>query len=189
MKKLLLLLFISTTVNLWAQSYSDSIYHFELTETSCPVFSLYRVARYPGAPDNVTYGYGFFLRGMWHPGRLLSVGFMSGYIFFANDKLNEDHGTSASLSAIPLQVVVSMQANSWEIGIGMGSFLLMSTINSGTTAYGTRSELALTFFTTYFFNISKDIYIGPELRASYLSFRGIYSLMPSFNIRYNILYY
>jgi len=130
---------------------------------------------------------------MWHPGRMLAFGLMSGYLFIVEDEIkmnsiltqSQNYNASARLNAIPLQVVVSMQKNGIELGLGMGPYLLLSTIELGKTAEGRRFELGLTFFGSYIFPIGKQVFIGPEIRVLYLSYRGILSLMPSLNLRIN----
>jgi hypothetical protein len=134
---------------------------------------------------------------MWHPGRLLSFGVMSGYLFIVKDEftvnnssaVNEVSHASARLSAVPLQAVISMQKNGLEIGIGMGPYLLLSKIEYGKTANGTRFELGLTLFGTYTFKIGDNITLGPELRMVYLDYRRILSVMPSLNTRITLWKY
>jgi len=56
---------------------------------------------------------------------------------------------------------------------------------SGKTAKGRRFELGLTFFGSYIFPINEKVLIGPELRVLYLSYRGVFSVLPSFTLRIN----
>ncbi len=133
------------------------------------------------------------IRAMWHPGRLLAFGLLSGYLLIVEDEFQinsimngELEYESARLNAIPLQAVVSMQKNGLEIGLGMGPYLLLSTINYGKTAQSHRLELGLTLFGSYIFTVDKNIFIGPELRILYLDYRRILSVMPSLTVRVNI---
>jgi len=174
------------TVAVLTNAQSDSLYHIELHVTGSPLISYFEDERYPGAPDNSAFGYGMNFRVMWHPGRILAFGLMSGYLFIVEDEINMNYDkASARLNAIPLQVIVSMQKNDLEVGLGMGPYLLLSTIELGETAKGHRYELGLTFFGSYIFPIGGQVFIGPELRVLYLSYRGIFSLMPSITIRFN----
>jgi hypothetical protein len=189
----LILFFTFITLGFLSRAQSDTLYHIEIHAAGSPVITFFEDERYPGAPDNAAYGYGFSLRLMWHPGRLLALGLMSGYLFIVKDEItmnsdlteSQDHKASAYLNAIPLQVVVSMQKNGIELGLGMGPYLLLSTIELGRTAKGRRYELGLTFFGSYIFPISEQVFIGPELRVLYLSYRGIFSFMPSITLRIN----
>ena len=188
----LILFFIFVTLVL-TKAQSDSLYYIELNLTGSPLISFFEDERYPGAPDNSAFGYGMNFRVMWHPGRMLAFGLMSGYLFIVEDEIkmnsiltqSQNYNASARLNAIPLQVVVSMQKNGIELGLGMGPYLLLSTIELGKTAEGRRFELGLTFFGSYIFPIGKQVFIGPEIRVLYLSYRGILSLMPSLNLRIN----
>ena len=174
-----------------AQTDPDTLYQFEITATASSLFSTFDQERYPGAKNDVAFGFGFYLRGMWHPARLLSVGFMTGYSQIAKDEFLVNNGVMASaiLSAIPLQLAVSMQSRKFELGLGMGPYLMISTINYGKTAQGKRLELGLTFFGSYLFPLNDSILFGPELRVLYLSYRGILSFNPSFFIRFEIFRY
>ena len=193
--KTLFFLFIVLLVS--AQSQSDSLYYIEIHATGSPILSIFEEERYPDAPNDFTFGYGVNFRMMWHPGRLLAFGLMSGYLFIAEDEikmnydLTESHSykARARLNAIPLQVAVSMQKNDLEFGLGMGPYLLLSTIELGKTARGHRFELGLTFFGSYMFSLDDNVSLGPELRVFYLSYRGIFSVMTSISLRYNIWSY
>ncbi|MCJ7553454.1 MAG: hypothetical protein MUO34_06170, partial [Ignavibacteriaceae bacterium] len=111
--------------------------------------------------------------------------------FIVDNAFSDELGSeaSASLSAIPLQVGVSMQSSEIEIGLGMGPYLMLSSIYYGRLSEGRRIELGITFFGSYRFALNEDIYIGPELRLLYLSYRGIISIMPSLSIRLETLRY
>jgi len=116
---------------------------------------------------------------------------MSGYSQISSDEFYDSQGilASASLSAIPLQVAVSMQGKNFEFGLGMGPYLMLTKIEYGATAQGRRYELGITFFGSYLFTVNNNIFIGPELRVLYLSYRGILSVIPSLSIRFETLRY
>jgi len=189
--KTLFFIFIVLLVSLKGQP--DSLYNIEIHATGSPMLSFFEEERYPGAPDNFTFGYGMNIRVMWHPGRLIAFGLMSGYLLISEDEIKTEYNLTntqsykarARLNAIPLQVVVSMQKNDLEVGLGMGPYLLLSTIELGKTAKGRRFELGLTFFGSYIFPINEKVLIGPELRVLYLSYRGVFSVLPSFTLRIN----
>lgn len=197
--KRLLAIFISFlgSFTICTQAQSDSLYHIELSATASPLINFFNDERYPGGPKYPTIGYGMNIRAMWHPGRLLAFGLMSGYLFIVQDEFiinsvydnSIDNQASARLNAIPLQVVVSMQKNGLEIGLGMGPYLLLSTIDYGKTTNSHQFELGLTLFGSYTFPIGKNILVGPELRILYLDHRRILSVMPSVTARFNIWSY
>ena len=189
----LILFFTFITLGFLTKAQSDTLYHIEIHATGSPVISFFEDERYPGGSDYSAFGCGMNFRVMWHPGRLLAFGLMSGYLFIVEDEINinsvlnesQDYKAKARLNAIPLQLVVSMQKYEFEIGLGMGPYLLLSNIELGRTAQGRRFELGLTFFGSYIFPISEQVFIGPELRVLYLSYRGILSVMPSITLRIN----
>ena len=196
MIKATIILFVISFNSLFCQGQIDSLYHFELSFTASPVISNFKNERYPGAANETKFGYSAYIRGMWHPGRMLSFGIMSGYLLIGDDNIttnsqnnNLGNKAEARLAAIPLQVAVSMQKNGIEIGIGMGPYMLISEIQYGTTAYGRRFELGLTFFGSFVFPINEKFQIGPELKILYLSYRGIFCVMPSIDLRLNLWSY
>ena len=89
MKIIVIIFLLGALAQVQSQTYTDSVYNVEITGTPCPIMSYFSSERYPGCKDHTTFGYGFFIRGMWHPGRLLSVGIMSGYILISNDVLKK----------------------------------------------------------------------------------------------------
>ena len=171
-------------------SQSDTSYTIELTLAAFPTFSYFEGERYPGAPNNISLGYGSIARAMWHPGKMVAFGIMSGYIFLAEDEFevnsiykDNTEYARARLDAVPLQIVVSMQKGGVEVGLGMGPYILYTTIDYGSISKGRRFELGLTLYGVYNFRIDENIYLGPELRLLYLSYRGIISFMPSISLR------
>lgn len=175
-----------------AQGLVDTTYQVEVTSTLSPAFNFFRHPRIPGTANKATVGYGASLRAMWHPGRLLSVGFITGYMLIADDEFSTDNlNYSARLTAVPLLVAISMQKHRIEIGMGIGPYLMLTRIAGGTGApsRGNRLELGMTFFGSYVFELSDNIKIGPELRVLHFRYRGILSLMPSCNVRIDLLRY
>jgi hypothetical protein len=196
MKKLILILLLTLIRPLFTQPEYDTVYHVNAVVSASPSLSLFQKERYSTVRNDLAPGFSLFIRGMWHPGRTLSVGILTGYVFLSQDRLTgydlPDYEVTAlaRLQAIPMQLVVAMQNKVFEFGVGMGPYLLMSTIVYGERpAYGKRLELGLTFFGFYKFPLNETISIGPEMRILYLSYRGIISFMPSINFHYEILRY
>ncbi|PKL86031.1 MAG: hypothetical protein CVV22_05735 [Ignavibacteriae bacterium HGW-Ignavibacteriae-1] len=189
------ILLILTTLSV---SGSDKfVYDINLIISGSPTFSIFKDERIPGLKEKTAFGYGFTGRAMWHPDRNLSFGIMSGYLLLANDEIeikaqtNDDKKSTANavLNAVPLQFVVSTQIDGFEAGIGMGPYVLISNIEYETIAISNRYELGLTLFSSYTFPITEQMDIGPEIRILYLSYRGIFSIMPTFTLRYNVWSY
>lgn len=190
-----LILSILTTISVFTSD--DFVYDIYLIISGSPTFSIFKDERIPGLTDKTAFGYGFTGRVMWHPDRNLSFGIMSGYLLLANDEIeikpqvNGDKFSNAyaSLHAVPLQFVVTTQKHGFEAGIGMGPYILISNIEYETIANSYRNELGLTLFSSYTFPLTEQIDIGPEIRVLYLSYRGIFSIMPTFTLRYNVWSY
>ena len=180
----------------WAQTCCDTLYQVEMTGTASPMINFFRVAKVPGTASQASMGYGMSLRLMWHPGRLLSVGILTGYFVVARDEILVDGPSArllytARLSAVPLQLALSMQKAGFEFGMGIGPYIMLSTIEGGNSApvRGRRFELGMTFFGSYAFPLTDDLAIGPELRVLSLRYRGIISVMPSVSLRFTTLRY
>ena len=197
MKKLIIILFIAGITISYSQTDVDTTYRVEISTTASSSINFFRDERYPGGPAGSSWGYGMFIRGMWHPGRMLAIGVMSGNSFVVDDEFAVDtfysnpnkENASASLAAIPLQLVISMQYKGLELGVGMGPYLMLTTIDFGSTAEAQRIELGLTFIGLYRFSFGENFSLGPELRVLYLSYRGIISLMPSITLQFDIWRY
>ncbi len=135
MKKYLLILLFTVAVQniISAQRKNDSTFKIFVFSSVSPVLSYFENERYPGSSGNLKFGYGIFFRGMWYPSRLLSVGIMSGFMQISHDSFYDKitlQNVSANLSAVPLQAVVAMQKNNWEFALGIGPYLMMSSINN-----------------------------------------------------------
>jgi len=196
MKKIIIIFLLIVPFS-FGQSTADTTFSVEVNLTVSPLFSFFRDERIPGLKDRTAVGYGGFVRVMWHPGHLLAMGLMSGYTFIVKDEINLNNISTkelnnlatARLTAIPLQIAVSMQSRGAEFGVGMGPYLMQSYIDYGTVALGKRLELGLTFFGSYVFSVSDLIFLGPEFRLLYLSYRGIISFMPSITFHLEPLRY
>jgi len=197
MRIFIIILFVACFVTSYSQTDNDTTYRVEISTTASSSVNFFRDERYPGGPAGSSLGYGAFIRGMWHPGRMLAVGLMSGYSFVVGDEFEIDTAysnqgeekASANLKAIPLQLVISMQYKGLELGVGMGPYLMLTTINFGSTAEAQRIELGLTFIGLYRFSIGDNFSLGPELRVLYLSYRGIISVMPSITLQLDLWRY
>jgi hypothetical protein len=201
MKALITIVLLFASAVCHAQAIVDTVYRVELTASVCPSFNSFRNASVPGTDHKSSFGFGTFLRVMWHPGRLLSLGVLTGYMLIDREEIAFDPslisqpGTtprySARLTAIPLQAAISMRRRDVEVGVGIGPYLMLSTIEGGNLAASnsSRLELGLTYYGSYSFALNDHITIAPEVRVLYLRYRGILSLMPSCSFRIDALRY
>jgi len=197
MKTFIIIIIIAGFINIYPQTDVDTTYCVEISTTASSSINFFRDERYPGGPAGSSFGYGIFVRGMWHPGKMLAFGVMTGYSFVVDDEFTIDNvysnsyaeKASANLAAIPLQLVVSMQYEGLELGVGMGPYLMLTTIDYGSTAEAQRIELGLTFIGLYRFPFCDNFYLEPELRVLYLSYRGIISVMPSITLQLDLWRY
>ena len=193
--RVIVIMLVTVLIGSNVSAQSDTSYTLELHATIAPSFSVFEHERYPGALAETMFGYAFTLRAMWHPGRMLAVGLMSGYTRIASETLPSDSvsvfpfPTRATLTSVPLQAVVSMQGPNLEVGVGMGPHLVYSTLRDHNPAQGTRLELNLTLLASYRWILAPDISVASELRASYFSYRGVFSIQPSLTIRYDLFRY
>jgi hypothetical protein len=196
MKVAVITVLLCVSAPLWAQASVDSVYRVEVTGTASPMMNFFRAAKVPGTSSEFSLGYGLSMRAMWHPGRLLSVGLLTGYFVVSRDEISAGGSPShllytARLSAVPLQLALSMQKFGFEFGLAIGPYIMMSTIKGGNSVpvRGSRLELGMTFFVSYGFPLTEDLTIGPELRVLSLRYRGIISVMPSVSLRFTTLRY
>lgn len=189
MKKTILLILIIINLISSAQEMVDTTYNVEIFLSSCPNFSFFNKPKYPADKETMTFGYSFFVRAMWHPSRMLSLGIMSGYSLLANEDIPTAKG-NAVLSAIPMQIAITMQRLETEVGLGIGPYLMRSELDDGVNkTTGNRIEFGITFWGSYYFSISDDVLIAPEVKILYLGYRGITTILPSVTLKYYMYRY
>jgi hypothetical protein len=99
----------------WAQTRLDTTYQVELTVTASSMINIFRVAKFPGTTNETSLGYGISVRGMWHPGRLLSVGVLTG--------TSSSRGTTSPSTVLP---------PTWTIGPVWRRFHAIGFVNAET---------------------------------------------------------
>lgn len=196
MRHFLIAALLFGTVNAHAQSAADSVYRIELIATASPMVNFFRSSKVPGTAGNVALGCGLSLRAMWHPGRLLSVGVLTGVFLLAEDDITVQGGGTpltytARLTGFPVQLALSMGTAGLECGLGIGPYIMVSAIDGGGSGpvRGRRYELGMTFFGSYVFPVTERIMVGPELRVLSLRYRGIIAVMPSVSVQFTPLRY
>ncbi len=175
-----------------AKAQTDTTYRVEVTATASPTLNLFRHSSAPTTNHTSSLGGGVFVRSMWHPGRLLSIGFMTGYLLIDQEVIQSaNQSYRARLSAIPLQFGISMGTGTLEVGVGIGPYMMLTSIEGGESppTYAHRLELGLTYYGFYLFRLNDEIRIGPELRVLDLRYRGIVSFMPSCSVRIDLVKY
>lgn len=188
MTRLTLLLSVLLSMPLRPQARPDTLYRVEVSASIAGMVSFFRNERFQNAEGYSKPGYGGFVHVMWHPARLLSIGVLSGYLFLSRDEIalpnKPGESAYARLRAVPLQVAIAMQEHNFEWGLGMGSYLLLSQIEYGTSASSWRSELGITFFARQQYQLTEQMFLGPELKVLYLGYRGILSVIPSVTLHW-----
>lgn len=196
MRYLLLAALILCTGHSHAQIAADTVYRVELIATASPMVNFFRSSKVPGTSGSVSIGCGVSLRAMWHPGRLLSVGILTGVFLLAEDDITMQGGGTpltytARLTGFPVQLALSMGTAGFECGLGIGPYIMVSAIDGGGSApvRGSRFELGMTFYGSYLFPVTGSIMIGPEVRILSLRYRGIIAVMPSVSVQFTPLRY
>lgn len=173
----------------------DSIYRVELHAEFGPMASAFvRGRELPSHANEVALGYNGAVRIMWHPDHLLAVGLLCGYEQFISEQYTVTDAQSirsvhGRLNAVPFMFDVSLEDAHFELGVGLGACIISTVLVEGTTARSSRIEVASNLHATYFSSIATGLYLGAELRATYLAYRGIFALAPQIDLRYDILRY
>lgn len=147
----------------------------------------------PGESDNAL-GMITFARVLWHPDHLLGVGLLSGYILFVSDShwrvdSNSSTEVSGRLTAIPLMIDVSMQKGHFDVGAGLGGYILSTVLTDSATSRSSKFELGILAHASYHMPIGGGWYLGPELVINFLSYRGIASVAPQLELKYDLIAY
>lgn len=152
-------------------------------------------SRPPTAQSDATsfMGSTFAGRAVWHPNHRLAVGIQSGYVIFSRQDLlvgGVETGR-AGLAAIPLQLIVSMDSQGFELGVGLGMYYLQSLWRSLDVERAASSdvEYGINPWVSYQFAISDKMSVGPEFGAHILSNRGIEALTLGVTITADVLRY
>jgi hypothetical protein len=192
-----LFLILSTITVSKGQSLTDSpdtLFTIEVHAEGGPMLSIFRNRSLPENASPSTLGYNGILRVMWHPDHLLAVGALWGhqllvaerFVIADNISANE---VSASLSASPIMLDVSMQGNRLEVGAAIGGYIITSRIDDGGFSKASRFELGTIAHVSYRFSLGGNLFIGPEILISYMSYRGVLSLAPQIDLRYDLFRY
>lgn len=196
MRWLLVVTGVLLAIHAYAQAPEDTVYRVEVIATGSPMVNFFRSSKVPGISGNVALGIGVSVRAMWHPGRLLSVGFLTGVFRMAEDEITAGGEAlpltyAARLTAIPVQLLLSMGKGGFACGLGIGPYIMVSTIEGGNSppVRGHRLELGMTFFGSYLFPVTGTLMAGPELRVVSLRYRGIIAVMPSVSVQFTPLRY
>jgi hypothetical protein len=174
---------------------TDSLYRVETHIEFGPMASFFLRGRpLPVGAASITAGYNATIRIMWHPDHLLAVGVLTGYQLIVSDKYNIPDSTSngnvsASLHAVPVMVDVSMQGNDFEIGVALGGYSISTLLFDVTTSRASRLELGAILHAAYHWRVSDNFSIGAEAFISAMSYRGILSITPQLDLKYNIFTY
>lgn len=174
----------------------DSPYRVELVGSVLAQATSFDVAPTSlSATDRFT-GSSLMGRAIWRPNHYLGVGLQTGYTTFSAEEFGDQLPSTvaeayASLRAIPVHIVLSMRAYGFEVGTGIGVYLLESVwrVNGEQRVNSTAGELGVSSWVGYDFPLLDKLSIGPEVHLHVLSGRGITALGAGFRMRYDILRY
>jgi hypothetical protein len=174
----------------------DSTFTVEAVVTGAVMATQYDVVPTAQSVDDRFVGSAFSGRLLWRPNHLLAIGLQSGYVTFSTEDLQAQSIPGAnqlrvSLTAIPIQLAISMNPGSFDLGVGLGGYLLQSIwridddqrVNSSAMEFGVNSWIG------YEFEVFDRLQVGPELSLHVMSNRGIASLAIGVRIRYDVIRY
>lgn len=173
----------------------DSLYRVEFFAEAGPLASIFLHKRV--LPDNVssvTAGYIGMIRLKWHPNHLVSVGVLTGFEHLVSDKytIRDANGSShisASLTAVPIMLDVSLSKWGFELGAATGFCIFTTWLTDGPTAIARRWELGTIYHGAYFAPIGHGLSLGGELLIGYANYRAIMTLSPQIILKYELLSY
>lgn len=139
-------------------------------------------------------GASLVVRALWQPEHLLSVGLVSGFTTIARDRLDNPVGdgrVDLTLSAIPLQMAFAMRLAGFEVGTGIGGYLLISTaaVRAETTSASSQFEIGVSAWLGYTVQVTDRLGVGGEVCVHNLSYRRVTSLAPQVRLRYDLFTY
>lgn len=176
----------------WAQD-TTGIYRLRLSVSGGFQRSYFREQRAPGIESTQSNGASFLVRGLWHPNHLLSLGLVSGYVTFAQDRTTAEGGQpiELALTGIPMHIAFAMETKGFQLGAGVGGYQLVSStsINGRDKTIGTQFELGVHAWLAYTLMLSERLGIGAEVSTHTLSYRGITSIAPHLRVEYVLVTY
>lgn len=139
-------------------------------------------------------GASLVIRALWQPEHLLSVGLVSGFTTISRDRLDNPLGdgrVELTLSAIPLQMAFAMRFAGFEVGTGVGGFLLISTaaVRAETTTASSQFEIGVSAWLGYTVQLTDRLGVGGEVCLHNLSYRRVTSVAPQLRLRYDLFTY
>jgi len=172
---------------------STGLYRLRLSVSGGVQRSYFREQRAPGIESTQSNGASFLARGLWHPNHLLSVGLVSGYVTFAQDRTTAEGGqpVELALTGIPLHIAFAMQTYGFQVGAGVGGYQLVSStsINGRDKTVGSQFELGVHAWLAYTLMLSDRLGLGAEVSTHTLSYRGITSIAPHLRLEYVLVTY
>lgn len=182
--------------NLVVRAQTDSVFTLETVASGAVQFTKYQEPPTAQSTTNTFLGSSFIGKVLWRPNHLLAVGLQSGYVTFSSEVLQTQGSTNipnvhVALTGIPLQMAISMNPGSFDIGVGMGAYLLQSIwrfeedqrVNSTALEFGVHSWIG------YEFAVLDRLAIGPELSMHVLSNRGIAAITLGVRLRFDVIRY
>jgi hypothetical protein len=159
-----------------------------------PFLSAFRRSGFPKTTPPITYGYTVLARLMWHPDHYLAIGLLTGTerVFITDYVVADSELTSdvhAELSTTPIMIDETMNLYGIEAGVALGGFIVSSLLNDVTISRASRLEFGIITHAAYRWNLVDRLSAGVEVCIQYMSYRGIFSVAPIFELTYDGLKY
>jgi hypothetical protein len=174
----------------------DSLYTVEVVGVGSIQSTRYDEPPTELSTTNVFTGSAFLGRILWRPEYLLAVGLQSGYLTFSEETFRTSGAQgqldlAARLTGIPVHVAVSVQPGQFDIGVGLGMYILqaiwraddVARVNSTATEFGVHTWIG------YDIAIFDRLQVGPEVSAHVLSNRGIVAFNAGIRVRFDAVRY
>jgi len=184
---------------LWSvlvRAQTDSVFTLETVVSGAIQVTKYQAPPAAQSTTNTFLGSSFIGKVLWRPNHILAVGLQTGYVTFSSEVLQTQGTTNipdvkVGLTAIPVQMAISMNPWSLDIGVGLGVYVLQSIwrIDQDQRANSTASEFGVHSWIGYEFMVLDRLAIGPELSMHVLSNRGVAALALGVRVRFDAIRY
>jgi hypothetical protein len=170
------------------------VYRLRLTAAGGIQRSFFAEPRTQFESGRTSNGASIVVRALWQPEHLLSVGLVSGFTTIASDRLDTPMGedrVELTLSAIPMQLAFAMRFAGFEVGTGIGGYLLISTasVQNEVATASSQFEIGVSAWLGYTAQLTDQLGIGAELCLHNLSYRRITGIAPQVRLRYDLFTY
>ncbi len=177
-------------------SAQDSVYTVEVVGVGGVQITKYNEPPTEQSTTDVFTGSAFLGRVLWRPDHLLAVGLQSGYQTFSEEvfKTPGSQGTvdlGARLTGIPVQLVLSMHPGDFDVGVGLGLYVLQAVWRADDVqrVSSSATEFGVHMWVGYDVQLLDRLSVGPELSLHVLSNRGVAALNAGLRVRFDVIRY